>query len=150
LEEDQDQTVAVLVPRNERGAKMVDALREAQIEYVELLRSSLPTRRTANILACALFALSEPADAPRLSDLYQALNEDVNASREIKALVRAEAQILRSCRKVEKNFISPARRRLVGYAAPAGEQREKQFHAWNICVHCCTAGSQPASCRLTS
>lgn len=106
LEEKPGQTAAILVPRNERGAKMVDALREAQIDYVELLRSSLPTRRTANILACALFALSEPADAPRLSDLYQALNEDVNASKEIKAQVRAEAQILRSCRQVEQ-FLYP-------------------------------------------
>ena len=42
-----DQTVAVLVPRNDRGAKIVEKLAAYNIDFVELLKSSQSTRETA-------------------------------------------------------------------------------------------------------
>ena len=47
LPENTDCTVAVLVPRNERGEAVANALKAAGIEYVELLKSARDTRVTA-------------------------------------------------------------------------------------------------------
>ncbi len=73
LPDHQDWTVAVLVPRNERGEKIIEALNTANIPYVELLRSSRSTRQTAETLASILRALAEPANPKWLSRVYQQL-----------------------------------------------------------------------------
>ncbi|HSV86014.1 MAG TPA: ATP-dependent helicase, partial [Levilinea sp.] len=73
LPDHQDATAAVLVPRNERGTKMVEALKQVGIEYVELLRSSLSTRETAGLLATILRALADPSSPVRLSQFYKHL-----------------------------------------------------------------------------
>ena len=71
LPEHQDQTLAVLVPRNERGGKIVDALRAVGIKSVELLQSSQSTRQNSDILARVLSALSEPTSANKLAAVYK-------------------------------------------------------------------------------
>ena len=58
-----DQTVAVLVPRNERGEAVADALKAAGIEHIELLRSTRETRDTAGALANVVSYLAEPTAA---------------------------------------------------------------------------------------
>jgi len=45
LSQNKNKTVAVLVPRNERGAEVVGLLKSQQIPYLELLRSSYSTRK---------------------------------------------------------------------------------------------------------
>jgi DNA helicase-2/ATP-dependent DNA helicase PcrA len=68
-----DQTVAVLVPRNERGAEIVESLKRAGLDYIELLRSSLSTRQTSGILATILRYLSDPSSSFKLSRVYQSI-----------------------------------------------------------------------------
>ncbi len=50
LESNPEKTVAVLVPRNTRGAALADELTAHNIPFIELLKSSKSTRDTARIL----------------------------------------------------------------------------------------------------
>ena len=56
-----DDTVAVLVPRNQRGFEVTDALKRAGVPCVELLRSTTSTRKTAGALGNVLKYLANPA-----------------------------------------------------------------------------------------
>ena len=64
LPDNSGRTVAVLVPRNERGEAVVAALKAAGIEYVELLRSTGDTRAAAGALANIVAYLTEPPPPP--------------------------------------------------------------------------------------
>lgn len=75
LPQNQDKTAAVLAPRNERGMKMVAALKEAGIEPVELLQSSISTRQTAGMLSRVLQMLVKPADQHRLTGLFKEIHQ---------------------------------------------------------------------------
>jgi len=55
-----DQTVAVLVPRNTRGAALADELTKMNIPFIELLKSSKSTRDTARLLKEILDFYSSP------------------------------------------------------------------------------------------
>ncbi len=75
LEMNGDQTLVILVPRNERGARMVEELQKIGIEPIELLRSSQSTRRTTGLLATILRALAEPSNSRWLQNLYYSLGD---------------------------------------------------------------------------
>lgn len=73
LPENKGSTVAVLVPRNERGAKVVEALKNAGIEAIELMRSSLSTRQTSDLLASILQSLADPGSTSKAAQIYRAM-----------------------------------------------------------------------------
>ena len=66
-----EDTVAVLVPRNERGEAVANVLKAAGIAYVELLRSTRETRVTAGALANVVNYLADPASPAKLSTVYE-------------------------------------------------------------------------------
>jgi len=101
LPDNQDKTVAVLVPRNERGAKMVEALQRHRIQPLELLRSSISTRQTADILASILFHLSEPAVTRYLADAYRKIKR-LDENPDTKELVTQVHRVIRDCRYPEQ------------------------------------------------
>ncbi len=70
LPEDQQPTVAVLVPENSRGFKLAEQLRRHGVEYEELLRSTTATRETVSLLQTILDYLSQPTDLQRLKRLF--------------------------------------------------------------------------------
>jgi DNA helicase-2/ATP-dependent DNA helicase PcrA len=70
LPENQDNTVAVLVPRNYRGAKIVEALQKENLPYIEILQTSQSTRNTAAILAAILNFLENPNQTTRLLKVF--------------------------------------------------------------------------------
>ncbi len=70
LPENPDSTIAVLVTSNHHGKKVVDALREQGLEYVELLRSTTQTREVTTILASILRCLAYPTHSGHLADAY--------------------------------------------------------------------------------
>jgi DNA helicase-2/ATP-dependent DNA helicase PcrA len=70
LPENQDNTIAVLVPRNYRGAKIVEALQKENLPYVEILQTSQSTRNTASILAAILNFLENPNQTTRLIRVF--------------------------------------------------------------------------------
>lgn len=76
LPENPDATVAVLAPRNDRGAEMVKALKTAGIETFELLKSTATTRETAGALTHILTALSEPSASNALAKSWEVWRRD--------------------------------------------------------------------------
>ncbi len=106
LQEHPDYTIAVLAPRNERGAQVVTALKNANIEPIELLRSTVSTRQTADLLACILRYLDEPGSAQKLVAVYRAIHQKQADQKETAPLVRAVVEALRSCVHLEA-YLSP-------------------------------------------
>lgn len=101
LPEHGDQTVAVLVPRNERGFELVSELKKRHLPYVELLRSSRSTRETAGALGNLVRYLADPSSAQKLSTVYRVWRRDEREDSEANVEVQRLARALRDCRHVE-------------------------------------------------
>ncbi|NPV84939.1 MAG: ATP-dependent helicase [Anaerolineae bacterium] len=69
-----EETVAALVPRNERGIKLVEELRKYDVPYIELLNSSHATRRVAHILVSILNSLADPSSSAKLAQAFLAVS----------------------------------------------------------------------------
>jgi len=100
-----DSTLAVLVPRNQRGADVIDALKQRNIDFVELLGSTSSTRIAVGRLGDVVSALADPQSSIRLAKAYLAwrCSEDETSNNDFQ---RRVAQWLSKCVEVE-TFISP-------------------------------------------
>ena len=105
LPEHSESTLAVLVPRNQRGVDVIDALKRRNIDFVELLGSTSSTRQAAGRLGDFFSALADPQSSPRLAKAYLAWrqNEEETANADFQ---REVADLLRKCIEVE-TFVSP-------------------------------------------
>ena len=100
-------TVAVLVPRNQRGNELVEALRQQDLPVVELLlNSTLTTRQAAEAIAQVLAHVAEPALPGKLAALYEVWQRGLRDDREAWQQVQATAKLLRRCNQVE-DFLWP-------------------------------------------
>ncbi len=106
LPEHAGQTVAVLVPRNQRGYQVIDALRARDLPYVELLQSTTSTRQTAGALGNVLAALADPASSSRLAAAFRVWRRRDREDAEAWARVKATSDHLRQARDVER-FLWP-------------------------------------------
>jgi DNA helicase II / ATP-dependent DNA helicase PcrA len=113
LPENPQATVAVLVPRNQRGADVIGALKQRKIECVEYLSTTAATRLTSDRLGAVLSHLSDPQSSVKLSKAYEAwremneedqpaINEQVDSE-----IIKYAASLLRKCQEVEA-YISPS------------------------------------------
>jgi DNA helicase-2/ATP-dependent DNA helicase PcrA len=106
IKDNSDKTVAVLVPRNERGAEMVSALQAAQIDCIELLQTSHSTRKTAKALSKIMLFFTDPTKSTSLAEIFKVFIEYTtkeNPKNEL--LVKLDKEIL-NCKNVE-NFLAP-------------------------------------------
>ncbi len=71
-----DASVAILVPRNTRGAEVIEALKRKHIDFIELLASTTNTRAAAGSLSHLLGYLSDPSSARKLSKAYEVWRRD--------------------------------------------------------------------------
>jgi DNA helicase II / ATP-dependent DNA helicase PcrA len=101
LPENQDKTAAVLVPRNDRGAQFVRALKTHSIEVVELLRSTSSTRETAGALVFLLETLSNPNASTALARAYRVWRRDDRDDPDAAARVDRVVKVLQGCKQVE-------------------------------------------------
>ncbi|MBE7434847.1 MAG: ATP-dependent helicase [Anaerolineales bacterium] len=69
-------TVAILVPRNQRGVEVVGELRKRGIEPIELISSTSETRAAAGSLSYLLSYLADPQSARKLSKAYEVWRRD--------------------------------------------------------------------------
>jgi DNA helicase-2/ATP-dependent DNA helicase PcrA len=69
-------TVAILVPRNQRGVEVVGELRKRGIEPIELISSTSETRAAAGALSYLLSYLADPGSARKLSKAYEVWRRD--------------------------------------------------------------------------
>jgi DNA helicase-2/ATP-dependent DNA helicase PcrA len=104
LPNNQDKTVAILVPRNERGSKIVEQLKLKNIETVELLGNSQSTRELTRALADILLYLSEPASQTKLNQVYTNLRRQELERPETRAIVRQTSAFITQCKQLERFF----------------------------------------------
>jgi DNA helicase-2/ATP-dependent DNA helicase PcrA len=102
LPEHTDATVAVLAPRNDRGERVVGALRSLGIEVIELLRSTGATRATAGALGNILAWLAEPDSPTRLEKAYRVWRRADREDPDANERVELAARTLKRCRRVEE------------------------------------------------
>lgn len=76
IRENPQQTAAILVTRNDKGASLVQKLKNNKVSTVELLQTSFSTRSTAKKLADLLDYFSDPASSKKLSSAFESLYKD--------------------------------------------------------------------------
>lgn len=101
-----DRTAAILVPRNDRGAEVVNALKKRRVPVVELLRSTSTTRETAGALALILEHLSQPLNPPSLATVYTVWRRDERDLEEERDALQAVVSVLKKIKRVE-DFVQP-------------------------------------------
>jgi DNA helicase-2/ATP-dependent DNA helicase PcrA len=105
LPEHKASTVAVLVPRNQRGTEVIEALKRRNIDFVELLGSTSATRLAAARLSDIVSSLADPQSAPRLAKAYlswcRGLEEETNTDFQLQV-----SRLIQKCSQVE-TYISP-------------------------------------------
>lgn len=101
LPENQDKTVAVLVPRNQRGFDLVNELKRRKIEHVELLRSTSLTRLAAGSLGNVVNYLADPQSPRKLATAYRVWRRDDRDEATSQPRFLRVAELLRKCRRVE-------------------------------------------------
>ncbi len=130
-------TIAVLVPRNNRGIEVIDALRKRGVEVVELISSTSTTRAAAGSLSILLSYLADPQSARKLAKAYEVwrrdwrdmslrapigakqspTDEEIASSQ--KTLLATTSNVLRGLLHVE-DFIAPALTPSFGHPSPSG------------------------------
>jgi len=106
VKEHPEQTVAILVPRNDRGAQMVNTLQNLNVDYFELLHTSNSTRNTAKILAQVIKFLAEPTSPAHLANLFKIWIDKRNKNKEVDAEIKNLTGLIKSYDKTE-DFLSP-------------------------------------------
>ena len=106
LPEHQDETVAVLVPRNDRGFAVVSELKKRGLEYIEFLRSTRSTRETAGALANVVNYLADPTSQHKLATCYKVWRRQDRDDEEARVRLGMVVKALRKCRRVE-DFLWP-------------------------------------------
>ena len=99
-------TIAVLVPRNQRGVEVVESLRKRGVEAIELISSTANTRAAAGSLNYLLSYLADPQSARKLSKAYEVFRRDWREDVEKMELVKGVGDLIRRVGEVEK-FIAP-------------------------------------------
>ena len=98
-----EETVAVLVPRNQRGFDLSDELRRRGLDYSDtLLRSTTATRGAAGALANLINYLSDPGSAKKLARAYRVWRRadwEIEAN---KTQLERVNRLLKRCRQVEE------------------------------------------------
>lgn len=108
LESHSDATVAILAPRNERGQKMASVLRdEFGLETVELLSSTLATRKTIGSLVKIISCLTDPGSSKKLAAAFLVFHRDERTSPNLWTELEALAKLLGTLKEPEA-FLSPS------------------------------------------
>lgn len=106
LPDEEKPTIAILVPRNQRGVEMINALRKRGIEPLELVSSTSETRATAGSLNHLLAYLADPQSARKLAKAYEVWRRDWRIEAEKRELIRQVENLLRRVDKVE-DYVAP-------------------------------------------
>jgi len=107
LPDHQDYTIAVLVPRNQRGFQIADLLRNRNIDVVDsLLQSTSSTRFTAGALGNLLRYLGDPGNPRKLATVFKVWRRADREDPEIWPFIEEISKILETCPRVE-DYIWP-------------------------------------------
>jgi DNA helicase-2/ATP-dependent DNA helicase PcrA len=106
LRDNPDQTAAILSPRNQRGYEIVQALKNADVEYVEMLQSTASTREVAGSLYLLMMYLADPLSSDLLARAYRVFRRDDKDDSNQQTQISRIARLLKSCTAVE-TFVHP-------------------------------------------
>lgn len=102
LPQHEDETVAVLVPRNKRGFDLVDELVRRKLDHTDtLLRSTRATRGAAGALANLINYLADPGSANKLGNAYRVWRRSEWDSEQYKQQYEKVFRLIKSCQQVE-------------------------------------------------
>ena len=101
-----DETCAALVPRNQRGFELAGLLKQRNIPYMELLRSSSSTRQTAGALGNLLRCLADPTSARKLAMAFKVWRREDRDKPEAEDLLAGIVKRIAGCPAVEA-YLSP-------------------------------------------
>jgi len=104
--ENPEKTVAVLVPRNTRGAEIADALKKAGVDVIEVLSSTQSTRQTAGALGNIIQYLSDPQSAPKLATVYRVWRRDWREDEEYLEFYKHVTGLIKKAGETEM-FLAP-------------------------------------------
>lgn len=99
-------TIAILVPRNNRGIEVIESLKKKNIEVIELISSTSTTRAAAGSLNLLLSYLADPQSARKLSKAYEVWRRDWRENVEQMELVKVVTGLIQRVARVE-TFIAP-------------------------------------------
>ncbi len=105
--ENMNKTVAVLVPRNSRGAEIADALKKEGLEVVEVLSSTQSTRQTAGALGNVVQYLADPQSAAKLATVYRVWRREWREDEEYAEFYKHVATLIRKAGMTEA-FLAPS------------------------------------------
>lgn len=106
LSENPSSTVAALVPRNDRGARLVEGLNAHGVPYIELLRSTETTRNIAKALSDILRHLARPDLPGTIQGAFEAWQWGAGAERQSDDARVSALRLLRRCKRIEA-FVWP-------------------------------------------
>jgi DNA helicase-2/ATP-dependent DNA helicase PcrA len=112
-------TCAVLAPRNQRGFELIDRLKQQDIPYVDLLRSTSSTRQTAGVLGNLLRCLADPTSARRLSVAFQVWRRHDRGDPEAEPLMKSASERIAGCPAVEAYLWPRADHDWLAHVSPA-------------------------------
>ena len=102
LPENPSMTVAVLVPRNQRGFELVDELKRRRLPYNDsLLRSTTATRGAADALAKLVNYLADPGSRSKLLQVYKVWRRNWFEEKDGQRRMERVLTYLRNCDRVE-------------------------------------------------
>jgi DNA helicase-2/ATP-dependent DNA helicase PcrA len=91
LPDEEKPTLAILVPRNQRGVEVVNELRKRGVEPIELISSTSETRAAAGSLSYLLSYLADPQSARKLSKAYEVWRRDWRDGMSLRAHVAKQS-----------------------------------------------------------
>ncbi|HAF61094.1 MAG TPA: ATP-dependent helicase [Anaerolineaceae bacterium] len=112
IRENPQQTVAILVTRNDKGASLVQKLKNKKVPTVELLQTSFSTRTTAKKLADLLDYFADPTSSKKLSAAFESLYKDTFEEPEQKKTMHTFCDDLKKQSLLEE-FLFPSNGNLI-------------------------------------
>lgn len=107
LKNNPTKTAAILDARNQRGVDLANALRRADVPYVELLNSTAATRSTAGVLSNVMKYLSRPEDSRQLATVFHVWKRHEWDLEDLKPIYEYIERGIRDCKALE-NYLWPA------------------------------------------
>ncbi len=105
-EENKNKTIAVLCPIGWHGEKVTEALLNAGIEVVEMLKSSQSTRKTARVIEKILLSLANPSDPKHFAQAFSTFMIMDETRDDEKKSIQLLTSAIRKCRNLEQFFYS--------------------------------------------
>lgn len=136
LSDNPDKTAAVLAPRNERGKKIASVLRtQFNIEAVEMLNTTIETRKTTGALVRILSYLLDPVSQKKLAAVYEVINREKIIDSDAWSVIQEHADKLRSIKNIEDFISSKESPEWLNFKTDSGEEFDTQLDEFRLIIN---------------